>query len=153
MKRLGAILRWTLTAGVALSLLAFAASARWVAAAGWDTIGETSGRIAWLLPGRIRLRWESNPARAPLFFGAYSWDRGDEQFLWWGSYQMGDGDFELELPLWMPAVACALPATVLWVRRVRSRRAGHCTGCGYSLDGLRSGAACPECGATPTPSP
>jgi hypothetical protein len=55
---------------------------------------------------------------------------------------------ELELPLWMFAVASALFPSILLYRRRRAaqrRTVGHCTNCGYDL--RASPERCPECGA------
>lgn len=58
-------------------------------------------------------------------------------------------------PLWIPALAFALPAAFFWwrdapaFRRRRAMRRNECPSCGYSLAGLSRGNECPECGATP----
>jgi hypothetical protein len=50
------------------------------------------------------------------------------------------------LPLWIPLLACATPAGLLWLRDSRRIAPGCCTRCGYDLTGNLSG-RCPECGA------
>jgi hypothetical protein len=50
------------------------------------------------------------------------------------------------IPLWIFAVAIAVPTTVLWWLDRRRLAPGHCPCCGYDLTGNVSG-RCPECGA------
>jgi hypothetical protein len=56
--------------------------------------------------------------------------------IWSGPY--------IFVPLWIPIVACLVLGLVL--RRWPGRPIGVCVKCSYSLAGLPSGAACPECG-------
>lgn len=59
--------------------------------------------------------------------------------------------WRVQIPLWMPLVASALPAALAIRGEVRRRRAirhGACPKCGYSREGLDASVVCPECGAT-----
>jgi len=61
------------------------------------------------------------------------------------------GNWRYSVPLW--ALALITGATAWRLLTIASRRSiGLCVGCGYPLDGLASGAPCPECGrARPAP--
>jgi hypothetical protein len=52
--------------------------------------------------------------------------------------------YYVTFPLWLPALAAAIPAALLW-RAGRRRVPGACGGCGYDLSGNTCG-PCPECG-------
>lgn len=54
--------------------------------------------------------------------------------------------------MWVFLVSCALAAEHREQDRVRVRssRFGECTACGYDLQGLAAGVACPECGHSPS---
>lgn len=68
-----------------------------------------------------------------------------EPVVWWPrAHRWGADSFEVQVPLWMPFAALAVPTCWLWYRDRRARP-GHCL-CGYSLTGLAPGAPCPECG-------
>ena len=63
------------------------------------------------------------------------------------------------VPLWLPAVALAVPPVAWVIRRRQTRRrlrTGLCSGCGYDLRASREFGRCPECGrataAAPAPS-
>lgn len=66
-----------------------------------------------------------------------------------GSRATIGGWWSVFIPGWMLLVS-ATPIAWWWVRRSRRPRPGRCVGCGYSLDGLPAGSACPECGGRPT---
>ena len=61
--------------------------------------------------------------------------------VWWVSGRSIRG---LEVSLVYPAAVGLIWSGLIWRRRPRFP-AGHCTACGYSLDGLVSD-VCPECG-------
>jgi len=61
--------------------------------------------------------------------------------VWWVGGQSIRGP---EVSLVYPAAVGLIWSAVLWRRRPRFP-VGHCTACGYSLDGLTSD-VCPECG-------
>ena len=74
----------------------------------------------------------------------------------WGVKFDFDGPVRVNaVPLWCPLALLAIPAMVLWRKRVRdnrSREQSLCAACGYSLAGLMPHAArCPECGLGPGP--
>jgi predicted amidophosphoribosyltransferase len=52
---------------------------------------------------------------------------------------------QYSLPLWLPLLFFAIPATWLYWRDRRHIPPGHCQSCGYNLTGNVSG-ICPECG-------
>jgi hypothetical protein len=61
---------------------------------------------------------------------------------------------ELNIPLWLPVVAFAIPTAAAWVYESRYRRRAKlnlCPHCGYDRTGLAggAGAVCPECGKLP----
>lgn len=65
---------------------------------------------------------------------------------WWGT----TGAWILYLPLWIPAASVSAIALLLWRRAWLVRRSDveySCPTCGYSMAGIKEGAACPECGA------
>jgi len=54
----------------------------------------------------------------------------------------------LDIPLWIPLGAFAVPAVIAWARYRRrcDRTPGACARCGYDLAGLARRSSCPECG-------
>ncbi len=66
----------------------------------------------------------------------------------------GSTSTRIQLPLWLPFLATALPTAFLihhHLRTTRRARAGNCPKCNYNLRGLPPTTLCPECGATPPP--
>ena len=67
---------------------------------------------------------------------------------WWFHYQsFGTAGIQLhtvQIPLWMPLLAIAIPTAWLW-RRDRRYPPAHCRKCGYDLTGNVTG-VCSECG-------
>jgi predicted RNA-binding Zn-ribbon protein involved in translation (DUF1610 family) len=62
------------------------------------------------------------------------------------SIQVNAQGTKIDTPLWLWTVVFGIPAIVLLVSCVKSRRNDHdCTLCGYNLTGNTSG-RCPECG-------
>jgi hypothetical protein len=49
----------------------------------------------------------------------------------------------VSFPLWLPALAAAIPAALLW-RAGRRRVAGACVKCGYDLSGNTTGTCAPK---------
>ena len=60
-------------------------------------------------------------------------------------YGDGPGFLILQIPLWMPLLALAIPTAILWYWSFGRVRTGACVSCGYNLTGNVSG-ICPECG-------
>ena len=56
-----------------------------------------------------------------------------------------DGDWRVELPLWLPFLILLIPTLLLWRRDWRKPRSGCCPRCDYDLTGNTTG-RCPECG-------
>ncbi len=65
---------------------------------------------------------------------------------WWPEYdrRYSGGKFIVQIPLWLPLLAFAIPTAWLW-RRDRRPPKGYCQMCAYNLRGNESG-RCPECG-------
>jgi predicted RNA-binding Zn-ribbon protein involved in translation (DUF1610 family) len=87
------------------------------------------------------------PQRPPLFPTHFAWrTRGQADDLWQGTWPV----FHTVAPLWSFALVFMIGAGI-WplvaLRRVRRRRKGRCSQCGYDLTGNVSG-RCPECGST-----
>lgn len=59
------------------------------------------------------------------------------------------GDWELEIPYWIPTLLFATTSALLFRgghRARRWKREGRCSACGYALSGLPPASPCPECG-------
>jgi hypothetical protein len=68
---------------------------------------------------------------------------------WMRPWFLDGRSWELFVPFWIPALACAVPSAWAWrldAAARRRERAGRCAGCGYDLAGLAAGLVCPECG-------
>lgn len=123
--------------------------------------------IAWVGNGALRFGYNA-PERGPRFlfasggvnlssrgtassgsdagFYAYSiaWNDLCNEFRWWPYLYDGHAQWQVFVPLWLPAGVLALPTFILWWRDCRHAE-GNCPYCGYDLTGNVSG-VCPECG-------
>jgi hypothetical protein len=89
----------------------------------------------------IQLMWEST---MPGGSRVERWKR----FVWMPHIYSIPGlySWALFIPLWYPSLLFARVAGLSWQRYRRLTKLNHCIECGYSLAGLPSGSACPECG-------
>jgi hypothetical protein len=69
----------------------------------------------------------------------------DNRFSPWVGLRFRLAVLDLRIPLWIPGAISGAATALLFRRHARRPRPGHCP-CGYALDGLASGAVCPECG-------
>jgi len=145
--------KWACTAGAVATGLALVAGVRWslgylnelnrwdvrvergsFSAAAWNTIDD----------------FDLDPLAKPGFSVASSDDDrfvSPPQWIWLPHVSFGEFVvFSFNLPLWIPLVLLAAPATELWRKDLRRQAPGLCPSCGYSLAGLAAGAKCPECG-------
>lgn len=65
---------------------------------------------------------------------------------WFGFYHDATGLWTVKVPLWTFAALFAGVSWRQWRSHLRRPREGTCPKCNYSLTGLPTGAACPECG-------
>ncbi|MBS0189788.1 MAG: hypothetical protein U0573_13590 [Phycisphaerales bacterium] len=100
------------------------------------------GIVTFTFPPDQPLRLHKSP------LGGHRFDRPVEFFWWFPNYP--DWTNRYGIPLWMFIAALGLLAAALWWG-TRLPKAG-CANCGYSLDGLRDDATCPECGSDRTQS-
>jgi hypothetical protein len=73
----------------------------------------------------------------------------------WDGY-FGGRVWRVDLPLWALATAAAVVSVLAWHLDTLARRRtlpNLCPKCNYDRAGLAEGAACPECGSTPSRSP
>jgi hypothetical protein len=92
------------------------------------------------------------------FSSECAWVASDTDARWrWGIAWQPDAAHlfiprSLALPLWLPFIATAIPATFFLspARSFLRRRAGLCPACAYDLRGLPAHSQCPECGYVPS---
>ncbi len=109
----------------------------------------SSGRFRVLFSsGRVVHSYDSVPVVGFDFEYWHRWPMAEKRStaqllspVWWVGGQSIRGP---EVSLIYPAAIGVIWSVLIWKRR-RRFPAGHCVGCGYSLDGLTSD-VCPECG-------
>ncbi len=81
------------------------------------------------------------------------WDQGRSRGLtWWRFDRLRSQDvYAVQVPVWIPILAIAIPTFILWWRD-RRHPPGHCQRCGYDLTGNVTG-VCSECGSKVEASP
>ena len=84
-----------------------------------------------------------SPSPLPIPDGWF-WFSSSSSWTFWPTWGRLGQWWSIEIPLWMPCVAIAIPTAWLWWRD-RRHPPGHCRNCGYNLTGLPE-PRCPECG-------
>jgi len=122
----------------------------------YESLGPDPDELSHQWAGMLGSKAESFPVSGssssrPWF--AWSWP---DQLLFFGAgteanSRQGVDTRAFVVPIWMFAMAAAVPLIVSQRRRRIIKRRGlanHCASCGYDLSGLAAPAACPECGVT-----
>ncbi len=132
----------------AVLLIAWCASLRFQF---WVGVDERADRKFWLHGGVVEVEWEW--CDAPM-----GWVRGSVKGFglgvsWMPQWQVvrgtgpGNRCIYATIPLWIPALLCAVPGLAAWRSHLHWRRSERgCEGCRYSLTGLPPNSPCPECG-------
>jgi hypothetical protein len=129
---------WTGLAVCALLLIVDVTSVWWEAS--W--VSRQRDRVVFVGGGRILAVWIGYELLEP----GWNVRARSQDIQWWpGIYtNPGDPSTLVEIPLWIPLVAVAIPTGLLW-RRNRRPSPRYCPSCRYNLTGNVSG-VCPECG-------
>lgn len=144
--------KWGGTAAAALI------TAAWIASA-WrhvDYIAPT-GHYAAVGMGRIAFGWVDPATGIRRGFRVFEWRNkqpffASRRFDWTFDYWSLPSQWGAQIPGWVPVLAAATGAALLWRRdavATKRERVGLCGKCGYSLEGLPGDAPCPECGTVP----
>jgi hypothetical protein len=146
-------LRWPCTTALLLTILAWIASLFWWVTIGIDrqvSISVATGAIHFGAAGDLFDLFVPNGVSA----GARSYWMGptgrfyeSREMRWWLRKTAWDAmGCEVCVPLWMPALAFAIPTRILWASHLRRRSPSVCGTCGYDCSGLPPASLCPECG-------